>query len=797
MSSNRPPRLRRILIPALGFFLFQTAPPASAQVGDVTGQVQSSYNHERYGGVVLRLVEEGGPGLFDAVSAPDGTFTLNGVPAGAYTLTADRINFAPVDSAVVVTANETVEVILELTPPWVADLPSVQPGTLLDSIRAEVSRPGFLDLPPGDHEDLSLLPIWYRKWVRSSIPGLLEQGPQQYPIEDMEVLRWALDHQDFETHDSAAFAVSGPTADGKNVNLTNQEVVDRETSVAIDPNAPRYVIAASNSVTSGPWALATFRSSDGGCSWNSLSLPKRDGAVLSYDPSVAWHPDGAAWASSIVRFPGGTLPSSSEVQLYRSTTRGASWDYVATVSQGEGNDKEMIAIDPDPVGTGFGGRIFVAWTQAGASTGIRFRWSDNNGTSWSPIVALTSVEGAAPHVAVGRGGHVYVAWREASGGIKVATSTNGGVSFPTLASVSGVNWPDVRFYIPASCDAQILGYPVLAVDRDPSSPRVHLAWVDLDSPGVATGCSGETGHLDVYYSTSGADGNSWSPPIPIPNTSPPGDQFNPWMDVDPKDPTGRVHLTYYSTEVTAFAQRDAVRLQYISRAPTDPTGAWTSPVAVATQPSDDTSDPHPGQYGHYSGLAAFGDNVIPTWTDGRPGLPQERHQIFSATVRGGALMNLSCSPSEVAFIPSSRVWFKKDTSTDVKVQVSRGGLPLADEWVSLAITKGDAVSAEEPVVLTDAAGQATVRVHGERRGPATLGAEAAGAVGSLKFRVRGVWAWWVWAIVILLGILIAALLIWLVWRYTKPWSPGKWLLAILLGVIFVALFTFVAWYFFG
>ena len=787
-------RPRSLPLLACLLLLGLSAMPAAGQVGEVRGEVRSGYNDERYGGVMVSLLG----GAIGGITAADGSFFFPNVPVGDYTIRATLPGFALVDSTLVVTPGGMIEIILELTLPWVAELPPIQPGTYIDSIRDLYSQPGLIGLPPDDHEDRSLLPIWYRKWVRSSIPGLANDGPQQYPIEEMELLRWTLDNQDMESHWAPHFSVSRPMPGGQNINLTNRDALEEETSVAEDPNQPNFVVAASNSTTTDSWALTAFRSSDGGCSWNSIPLPHQTEAVLSYDPSLAWDPDGNAWVSSIVRFGSTDFPR-SEVQLYRSATRGASWEYVATVSQGNGNDKEMIAIDPRPRGTtGFGGRIYVAWTQAGVSTGIRFRWSNDYGLTWSsPITKLSSVEGASPHIAVGPDGEVYVAWREATKGIKVKTSTNGGDFFEPEVLVADAMGMDVRFYIPASCGEQVLSYPVLAVDPNSSSPNfghVHITWTDLHATGITTNlCTDVTGHTDVYFSTSDDHGRSWSPPVPVHDATAVADEFNQWMDVDP---SGTIHLTYYGTEPTPDSPvtRARVRLQYVSLPVLG--SSWTSPMAVATDASDATNVTPPMHYGHYSGLAALGDRLLPVWTDGRPDLPGERHQVFSAAVQGGSLLSQSCELSQVVFNPSSTVRLKKGTEVEVEVQVFRDSAPLADEWISIDTISGSAITLLTPTVQADASGKAKVRVRGERRGTATLGAEAAGVRGSLNFRVRGVWAWWMWAIVILAGLLIAALVIWLVWKNSKPWLTQKWLFAIALGLLFVALFTFAVWYFF-
>ncbi len=806
----KPARSGTRLLPLFvlpAFFLVWPAAPAGAQVGVVRGHVMSSYNHERFGGVALTLTGTSSGFLRDAVTDAQGRYRFDNVPVGEWVLSADRHGYVRVDSVLMVRAGVYTEMNVEMTPPWVADLPPVQAGTRLDSIREFHSAPGFTALPPADFEDTSLLPLWYRRYVRSNLPGLADRGPQQYPVEEGEMLRWSLKNQNLKPGYAISLHVSEPTSDGPppggwNVNLTNQPSLQRETAIAADPSDPRFVVAAVNDIDGNPVALTTFRSSDGGCSWTSVPLPGREEAILSYDPSVAWGPDGTAWAAAIVRIQQPDGFPASQVQLYRSPSRGASWEYVATVSQGGGNDKEMMAVDPGPCIPGqacYEGHIYVAWTHA-TPAGIRFRYSADGGETWSPVTDLSTAGGMSPHIAVGPDGEVYVAWREGPGGFKVRTSTDGGGTFAAEVQVAAPKHHDFRMTIPASPDEKILSYPVLAVDRASTSPyrgRAYLLWMDLHEKGVTTSRFPGPGHTDIYFSLSGDRGLTWSTPKRIHDGASLSDEFNQWLAVDPTDASGRIHAVYYHTEPYASSDhdREAVRLRYVRS--DDGGTTWAGDLEVATVPSDDTDDPDGGHYGHYAGLSAMGGTALPLWTDGRAGLPGERHQIFSATVRAGAMQTNDCPETRIEFDPLPPFRVKKERSVTIRGRVFKAGAPAPGEWLDVRPTAGDVVTVLTPVVRTDSDGRIEVQVRGERRGPGEITAQGMGTASSLSIRGYGVWAWWMWAIVALTGVVIAGLITWLLWRKTGPWSWKRWLLAIFLSLLFAALFTLLIWFFFG
>lgn len=158
-----------------------------------------------------------------------------------------------------------------------------------------------------------------------------------------QLLKWMVAHQDFEVPPqsppgrSCAAAATAVATVGSNINISNVSERHSESFVAVDYNDPGHLVASSNNIT-GSGRLKQFYSSNGGQSWNTTELPLDDGASFHSDPAVAWAPDGTAWAQ---RSASAALRSRCR---YKSVDRGATWSFVATVSTGNNNDKELVWI---------------------------------------------------------------------------------------------------------------------------------------------------------------------------------------------------------------------------------------------------------------------------------------------------------------------------------------------------------------------------------------------------------------------------------------------------------------------
>lgn len=533
----------------------------------------------------------------------------------------------------------------------------VRPGTRLAALKgrftAQVSA-----LPPGDAEDRSRVPGWFRAYLRASFPGLPTAGPYQYPHTARRMLDWMAAHPNF-TAAALGMARRPPdvrvTMAGENVDVSRAPgQVNNESAVARNPVDSRYVIAASN--TRDPvdsWVQRQFFSVNSGLTWGSTSLPLTAGRDYHADPSLAYSSDGStAWAATL-GFRTSDDGATVYVQVYKSADQGASWSHAVDVSTEGANDKPMMWVDTHATSP-FKDHIYLAWntlsgdnkTYPRQSQGIWFaRYAKTgSGWSWSTPALLTKLEpvearqATGVHLATGPKGELYVAWPETNRALRklrVVKSEDGGATFKDMADIA-TTYSSYRNSIPAM-DGGALTYLTLAVDRsgraDPAP--VYAAWTDCAETAVTACQQWNTGASStrVYFSASINGGASWlgKPVIPFPNEAAAGmswDQFNPWLDVGPD---GSIHLALNDTREDKELRRKAHVYYTTSR---DGGSSWDPGLRVTTDDTDETlPDAAIDQYGDYNGLVALASGAIATWTDRRdPGsaAAPKYEQIFSS-----------------------------------------------------------------------------------------------------------------------------------------------------------------------
>ncbi|TMF35395.1 MAG: hypothetical protein E6I27_15580 [Chloroflexi bacterium] len=417
------------------------------------------------------------------------------------------------------------------------------------------------------------------------------------------------------------------TADA-NVDVSNEDGPQSETSIAVDPNNSSLLVAGSNEIFRLP--MRGYFSSDGGSSWGAVDLPlpsasTTNGTDFGSDPGVAFDTQGNVYYSYIVVFFNRSFSSiqGTEVAVAKSFDHGATWPQVTFFNfnsgSGKFNDKPMIAVDTNPTSP-HRDSVYVAWDNASLNAGksstnnvLLFARSTDGGRTFSsaaPISPTTggpnAVIGADPYV--GPDGEVYVAWHDVQHNqLVTASSFNGGTGFgsPVVISPTLVAFDDA---IPAMASRRALLYPACDTDRSGSAFRgtLYCSWMD------ETASNGS----DIFVSRSSDRGASWSAPQRV-NNDPAGvrrDQFNQWLSADPV--TGAVDLSWNDarndpndTETDIYAASSTAG------------GSHFANVKVSTAQTDESSA-NPcadagNQYGDYEGLVAFGGVFHPVWTDGR------------------------------------------------------------------------------------------------------------------------------------------------------------------------------------
>ncbi len=328
-----------------------------------------------------------------------------------------------------------------------------------------------------------------------------------------------------------------------------------EVSVAINPNNPDHIVAASQQ---GPSNVA-YASTDGGKSWQSAAF-SNPGQRTQGDDVVVFGRDGLA-IHACIAFTGIRIPRPTRAAngiFIRTSKDGLKWsepvavvDHINTVMPFE--DKPWTAVD-NVKDSPHKGSIYVAWTKfdeygskkpehkshiyfarskdAGKTFSVPHRISQTPGDC---IDSSNTVEGAVP--AVGPKGEVYVTWAGPKGLVFVQ-SKDGGWTFgkETVLTETPGAW-DFNVKGLGRCN----GLPITAVDLSdgPNRGTIHVNWADL-----------RHGDPDVFHMSSHDGGETWTRPLRV-NDDPKSngkEQFFTWMAVDPLD--GAVNIAFYDRRDT-------------------------------------------------------------------------------------------------------------------------------------------------------------------------------------------------------------------------------------------------------
>jgi hypothetical protein len=454
----------------------------------------------------------------------------------------------------------------------------------------------------------SSTPTWWQKFETVSAPGFKPAGARQ----------------------------GGAVKVGSNVDVSNENTPQSETSIAINPANPAQLMAGSNEIVRLP--MRGYFSSDSGKSWGGVDLPlpppiSTNGFDFGSDPGVAWDLNGNVYYSYVVVFfsASGSL-SGSEMAVARSGDGGRTWTptFFALGHPGQFNDKPMITVDTNPASP-HRNTVYVAWdtTPPGnggpSSSGVLFSRSADGGRTFS-TPTIISATGSGQHFGIGADpfvgpdGHLYVAWHDLSKAILVRGSTDGGNTWGAINTVAATVIP-IEALIPPQNSRAALVYPACGGDRSGGSfrGRLYCSWTDQNA-------SGDT---DIYVATSTDQGATWSAPLTVNDDRGGAFQFNQWLAVDPT--SGAVDLSWDdSRSDPSNHATDVFFAQSVNGG-----AAVSTNVRVTTATTDETASGADlgNQYGDYAGIDAFGGVAHPVWVDRRSSLaPALGEEVFTAAV---------------------------------------------------------------------------------------------------------------------------------------------------------------------
>ena len=216
---------------------------------------------------------------------------------------------------------------------------------------------------------------------------------------------------------------------GPNVDVSNEDTPQSETSITVNPNNSNILVGGSNEIVRLP--MRGYFSSDGGKSWGAVDLPlppatTTNGTDFGSDPGVAFDTRGNVYYSYIVVFFNRRFQSiqGTEMAVAKSTDGGKTWSHVTFFNFNSGtgkfNDKPYIAVDTNP-NSPFRDSVYVAWDNASFNAGkssannaLLFARSTDGGLTFSSPIAVNNLTGGPSSVIaadpfVGPNGEVYVA----------------------------------------------------------------------------------------------------------------------------------------------------------------------------------------------------------------------------------------------------------------------------------------------------------------------------------------------------------------------------------------------------
>jgi hypothetical protein len=348
----------------------------------------------------------------------------------------------------------------------------------------------------------------------------------------------------------------------------------------------------------------------------------RCGVALSLD-------GGETWDDFVVRPPGGNQSSVEGDPMTAVDPRtGTLWVgaisfagngglYVARKNPGDDFFQPSVMADA-------GSGVDKCWMVAGRnnltpnSTRVYITYnfgavrSDDMGDSWTNPVSLGSGVGFLPRI--GPNGEVYVTyWNYSNERFEVKRSLDGGASFVTrLIAPRMDTWGAETFNTRFAGTFRVAPLPGLAVD--PNDGTLYAVWPDTtDQPGGQA-------NVDVYFSLSLNQGDSWSTPV-ILNSEGPfiGDQFFPWIEVDSE---GRLHVVYLDSRHTDQQDNDVDGYFDAYYAYSENKGgSWTEfRLTPHSWNSDDDGLDRDAQFiGDYLGMAVTEEAIWPFYPDSSAG----------------------------------------------------------------------------------------------------------------------------------------------------------------------------------
>jgi hypothetical protein len=416
----------------------------------------------------------------------------------------------------------------------------------------------------------------------------------------------------------------------QNVQVTHDASTNNarsESSIAINPNNPNQIVAASKkfaNIRTYDFTLATEYSTDGGQTWHAspaLALPT--GATVMTDPTLAWDDSNNVFLVGLTGYNPPTW-NTIGIVIYKSSDGGASWSAPNPIHNSPNDDKQWAAGDTHPKSP-FHGHVYTVWD----NNCIAFARTTDHGATWTGTsgaaagVQIAPGNTVYPEITVSDNGTVYVVSTDAESLVAMLVSTDGGASFHSAPNpATGITTLEAT--LPTVDGWAELPGGTFRVISDPTVAAygniILVAWSDY-----------REGAARIYYVRSVDGGSTWSTPSGqrLDTATVPSD-FHHIMPQMVVDQLGVFGCVYYE-----FGPKPKKSLIDVVLSLSADEGVTFGHSVLTTQPWDPTldapwahGDSHVTFIGDYMGLDASPQGFQPVWTDTRTGI----QELFTTTV---------------------------------------------------------------------------------------------------------------------------------------------------------------------
>ena len=400
-----------------------------------------------------------------------------------------------------------------------------------------------------------------------------------------------------------------------------------ESSVAINPNNPNQIVAASKkfaNIHTYDFTLATEYSTDGGQTWQAspaLALPA--GATVMTDPTLAWDDSNNVFLVGLTGYNPPTW-NTIGIVIYKSTDGGITWSAPNPIHNSPNDDKQWVAGDSYPTSP-YQGNVYAVWD----NNAIAFARTTNHGATWTGTSGAAAGDLIAPgntvypEITVSDTGTVYVVSTDTRSLVQMLISTDGGDSFHS-ATHPATGITTLEDALPIVGNFPHLPGGTFRVISDPTVAAfgdiVLVAWSDY-----------RDGAARIYYVRSIDAGSTWSTPSgQLLDPAPVPSDFHHVMPQMVVDRLGVFGCVYYE-----FGPKPTKMLIDVVLSLSADQGQTFGRSVLTDQPWDPAldapwahGDSRVTFIGDYMGLDASPQGFQPVWTDTRTGI----QELFSTTV---------------------------------------------------------------------------------------------------------------------------------------------------------------------